>query len=146
MIHGFATMGWSCRAAFARLKVWMALKTHGFDGIGNIVSKNCQQALLLAELIEQEDGFDLCFKPTLNICCFQALSEEAPIEVLDQLNQDLATALQLKGIAVFSTTLINDRCVLRAAIVNHRCSNADIENAVKGLRVERQKLIEGKSL
>ena len=142
----YCDYGLELSRSFRALKVWMALKTHGFDGFGKIVSKNCQQTLLLAELIEREDGFELCFKPTLNICCFQALSHAATIEALDQLNQDLASALQLKGIAVFSTTLINDRCVLRAAIVNHRCSNADIENAVKGLRTERLKLIEGKSL
>ncbi len=138
----FCDYGLELSRGFRALKVWMALKTHGFDGIGQIVSKNCQQARLMATLIEQEDGFELSFKPTLNICCFQAVFSGATKRELDQFNQQIATALQLNGTAVFSTTTIDGRSVLRAAIVNHRCSNKDIEHAVKGLRTVRQHLIE----
>jgi len=42
--------------------------------------------------------------------------------------------LQLEGDAVFSTTRIQGKTVIRAAIINHRTQEADVEAAVRSVQ------------
>ena len=50
---------------------------------------------------------------------------------LDELNSQIAIELQNSGDVVFSTTKINGKTGLRAAIVNHRTVMSDIELSVR---------------
>ena len=46
------------------------------------------------------------------------------------MNEKITHQLQLSGEVVFSTTKIGGRTVIRAAIVNHRTCEADIDYAI----------------
>jgi hypothetical protein len=46
-------------------------------------------------------------------------------------NADIAIALQESGIAAPSTTLVDGRLALRAAIVNHRTTERDIDAMIE---------------
>jgi glutamate/tyrosine decarboxylase-like PLP-dependent enzyme len=59
----------------------------------------------------------------LNIVCFRYIAATGD---LDRLNADIVADLQEAGIAAPSTTTINGAVVIRAAIVNHRTTPADI--------------------
>ena len=59
----------------------------------------------------------------LNIVCFRFIAAGGD---LDRLNTDIVADLQLAGIAAPSTTTVNGGLAIRAAIVNHRTTEADI--------------------
>ena len=59
---------------------------------------------------------------SLNIVCFRYRGEDA-----DRLNARIVADLQESGIAAPSTTIIDGRLAIRAAIVNHRTEPRDID-------------------
>ena len=139
-------LGLELSRGFRALKVWTALRAHGTDALGAAISDNCRQAALMGELVEAAPELRLAAPVTLNVCCF-ALSEapgqgdgEAAGEAADERHRAIAAALQLAGDCVLSTTRIEGRTVLRAAIVNHRTTASDIRFTIGAVidEAERQ--------
>ena len=115
---------------FRALKIWTALRVHGSRALGRAISRNCELAILMASCIEGDQNLRLVRPVKLNICCFNAAPPDWDGEGQDLLNTAVAQQLQLRGEAVFSTTRIDGRTVLRAAIVNHRTRGADVEESI----------------
>ncbi len=112
---------------FRALKVWAAIEASGLEALGTAITDNCRQAALMGDLVERSDWLDLAHPVVSCLCCFTPRCGEA---------SEIATSLQLSGEAVFSTTVINDRTCLRAAIVNHRTTGDDVRAAIAA--VERE--------
>ncbi len=83
----------------------------------------------MAQLVEESDKLTLATPVVSNVCNFYVAAQEGQ----DELNANIVNSLQLSGEVVFSTTKIEDRTVIRAAIVNHRTTFQDIERSVKAV-------------
>lgn len=118
---------------FRALKVWSALRAYGSEALGQAITRNCQLAALMAQRVESSAGLRLSAAVRLNVCCFSAAPEAWDGARQDALNTTIAQQLQLSGDAVFSTTRLAGRVVIRAAIVNHRTCEADIDYAVNAV-------------
>jgi len=66
----------------------------------------------------------------MNVCCFSAAPREWNGSAQDDLNAKITSELQLSGDAVFSTTKLDGRTVIRAALTNHRTCADDIVYAI----------------
>lgn len=126
---------------FRALKVWSALRAHGLDAFARAITRNCELAALMVSCVEADHNLRLVRPVKLNVCCFSTAPAEWDGEAQDRLNATVAQHLQLRGEAVFSTTRIDGRTVLRAAIVNHRTCPADIEESVSSAAREAARLI-----
>jgi glutamate/tyrosine decarboxylase-like PLP-dependent enzyme len=115
---------------FRALKVWSALRGYGRVALGQAITRNCRLAARMAAVVESLAELQLAAPVRLNVCCFHAVQPGVDGAVLDALNERITHQLQLSGEVVFSTTKINGRTVIRAAIVNHRTCEADIDLAV----------------
>jgi glutamate/tyrosine decarboxylase-like PLP-dependent enzyme len=111
---------------FRALKVWMTLQTYGADRLGQIVDASCDVARHLAARIRREPALELLAPVALNIVCFRV---RAGLDA-DRQNREIVADLQESGIAAPSTTVIDGRLAIRAAIVNHRTVNADVDAMV----------------
>jgi aromatic-L-amino-acid decarboxylase len=107
---------------FRALKAWFTLKVYGTERLGAVISNTCALARYLAQRIEAMPALELLAPASLNIVCFRYRSEQS-----DSVNADIVVALQESGIAAPSTTTINGRLAIRAAIVNHRTQTSDID-------------------
>jgi aromatic-L-amino-acid decarboxylase len=107
---------------FRALKVWVTLQTLGADALGEAMEANCQAAAHLAGRIDASDRFDLAAPVALNIACFGVRGDQT-----GDLAREMVMALHEDGRAVPSLTTLNGRPVIRAAIVNHRTTLADID-------------------
>lgn len=125
-----ADLGPDLSRGFRALKVWMTLKTYGAERIGRMVEACCDVALHLAARIAREPLLELLAPVRLNIVCFRLRRDGAD---LDLLNGELVKDLHEAGIAVPSTTTIDGRRAIRAAIVNHRTTDADVDAMIDGL-------------
>ena len=125
-----ADLGPDLSRGFRALKVWMTLKTYGADRIGRMVEACCDVARHLAARVAREPLLELLAPVNLNIVCFRLLRDGAD---LDFLNGELVKDLHEAGIAVPSTTTIDGRRAIRAAIVNHRTTEADVDAMIDGL-------------
>jgi len=107
---------------FRALKVWLTFQTLGADAIGRAIEANCAAARRLAERVRASDVFELAAPAPLNIVCFSLKRDRE-----GALNAELVMRLQERGLAAPSTTRIGGRLVIRAAIFNHRTTEADVD-------------------
>ena len=128
---------------FRALKVWAALRAHGSDVFARAITRNCELAALMGARVQASDTLRLIYPVKLNVCCFSAAPSAWEGAAQDRLNIEVAQRLQLNGEAVFSTTRIDGRVVLRAAITNHRSAPADIEEAISAAVRETARLTRG---
>ena len=113
---------------FRALKTWFTLKVHGTRRLGAVILQTCQLAQHLKGLIEAAPQLELLAPVSLNIVCFRHRGDDP-----DALNLRIVTALQETGIAAPSTTTLQGRLAIRAAIVNHRTQVRDLEALVAGV-------------
>jgi glutamate/tyrosine decarboxylase-like PLP-dependent enzyme len=70
----------------------------------------------------------------LNINCFRFIPNlNLAIEKLDKVNEEIVILLQERGIAVPSTTRINNQIAIRVNITNHRTQESDLDILVDAI-------------
>jgi glutamate/tyrosine decarboxylase-like PLP-dependent enzyme len=110
---------------FRALKVWFMLKTYGADRIGAAISRTCEVARHLEQRVCSESKLELLAPAQLNIVCFRYRCGEA-----DRVNAHIVADLHESGIAAPSTTTVQGKLAIRAAIVNHRTQTRDVDALV----------------
>ncbi|HUP19368.1 MAG TPA: pyridoxal-dependent decarboxylase [Gemmatimonadota bacterium] len=127
----YSELGVQLSRRFRALKVWMALKVHGADGIAASVERNVAEAARLAAAIEAHPRLELAAPVPLNIVCFRYVAPDLSDERLDAVNEEILMRVQESGEAVPSSTVLNGRFVLRAGIVNQRTRDEDVDRLVE---------------
>ena len=111
---------------FRALKTWFTLKVYGAEALGASIARTCELARYLENRIAQTPELELAAPVELNIVCFRYRAEEA-----HRVNARIAVELQESGVAAPSTTVIGGKLAIRAAIVNHRTEQADLDALVE---------------
>ena len=101
----------------------MTLRTFGADRLGAVVEKCCAVARALAARVDAEPELERLAPVALNIVCFRFVASGGE---LDALNAAIVADLHEAGLPTPSTTTLNGRLGIRAAIVNHRKLELDI--------------------
>ncbi|MBB4567315.1 pyridoxal phosphate-dependent decarboxylase family protein [Rhizobium leucaenae] len=116
---------------FRALKTWFTLKTYGLKALGDSMAANCALARGLAGRIEREPALRLLAPVALNIVCFAYVGPggDAP----PQVNARIIEHLHAEGRVAPSLTHFNGQPAIRAAIVNHRTQQADIDALIDGV-------------
>lgn len=113
---------------FRALKVWFTLKTYGTERLGAVMDETCRLARALAARVSQEPALELLAPVPLNIVCFRVRHPEA-----ERVNREIVITLQEQGLAAPSTTRLHGQLAIRVAIVNHRCTEADLHLIVDAI-------------
>jgi aromatic-L-amino-acid/L-tryptophan decarboxylase len=111
--------------SFRALKTWFTLKTYGTEKLGAVITRTCALAAYLKTRIRAEPRLELLAPVQLNIVCFRYRAADA-----DKVNGDIVVDIQESGIAAPSTTVLDGKLAIRAAIVNHRTDACDIDALV----------------
>jgi len=118
----FCDYGPDLSRGFRALKVWFAFKTYGAAAIGRSIAETCRLAQALARRVDSEPELERLAPAALNIVCFRYRAEDS-----DAVNHEIVTRLQESGLAAPSTTVLDGRLAIRAAIVNHRTRLEDVD-------------------
>ena len=110
---------------FRALKVWMTWQVFGTERLGATVAQTCDLARVLAARVDREPLLQRVAPVPLNIVCFTLRGAD------DDMIRDLVADVQETGLAAPSTTVIDGRLVIRAAIVNHRTTRDEIDRLVE---------------
>jgi glutamate/tyrosine decarboxylase-like PLP-dependent enzyme len=113
---------------FRALKVWFTLKVYGTEALGASISRCCALARYLEACVRETPELELMAPVELNIVCFRYRAEDT-----NRVNDAIVVALQESGVVAPSTTRIKGQTAIRAAIVNHRTSRAEIDALVDGV-------------
>jgi glutamate/tyrosine decarboxylase-like PLP-dependent enzyme len=111
---------------FRALKVWFAFKTYGAAAMGRSIAHTCDVAQALMRRVDAEPALERMAPVALNIVCFRFMGPDS-----DALNHEIVVRLQESGVAAPSTTVLDGRLAIRAAIVNHRTRVEDVEILVR---------------
>ena len=87
-----------------------------------MIDRTCALARRLADGVAASAALELAAPVGLNIVCFSVLGREC-----GERNAEIVADLQLRGLHAPSTTTIGGRTVIRAAVVNHRTTEADVD-------------------
>jgi glutamate/tyrosine decarboxylase-like PLP-dependent enzyme len=123
-----ANSPWACdlgldlSRGFRALKTWFTLSVYGNEKLGQVVAHTCELAQYLKHKIEVTPELELLAPVALNIVCFRYCCEDA-----NRVNTELVIRLQESGIVAPSSTTLNGQVAIRAAIVNHRTTENDID-------------------
>ena len=115
---------------FRALKVWFTLRVLGAEAIGASIKRTCDLAARLAARVDAEPELERLAPVELNIVCFRYRAAGGDI---DALNARIAAMLQDAGVVAPSTTVLDGRLAIRAAIVNHRTAEAHVDALVEGV-------------
>ena len=102
----------------------MTVMTYGAHRIGRVVDYCCAMAQRLAAAIGAQPLLDLAAPVALNVVCFRYQPGN------DTMQAAIAADLQEAGKVVLSLTTWRRRTVLRAAFVNHRTDEAEVDRVI----------------
>lgn len=107
---------------FRALKTWFTIKTYGTDRLGEVMAGSCSLAQYLKTQVESNSRLELLAPVNLNIVCFRYRCDDP-----DKVNRQIVIKLQESGIAAPSTTIVNGKLAIRAALFNHRTQQSDVD-------------------
>ena len=111
---------------FRALKTWFTFIVYGTSALCGAILNTCTLAQYLRDRVAAEPRLELLAPVSLNIVCFGYRCADP-----DAVNSRIATALHERGLPAPSTTVIDGRLAIRAAIVNHRTGTAEIDRLVE---------------
>jgi glutamate/tyrosine decarboxylase-like PLP-dependent enzyme len=126
---------------FRALKLWFSWKHLGTEGFGRLIDHNMDLAAHLTSRLAAGDDFEaLPETPDLSIVCFRLVpggrerAEGLEPDALDAYQDLLQRALEVSGRGWVSTTKLRGRTYLRAGLVNHLSTEADVDRVLETLR------------
>ncbi|HYO22432.1 MAG TPA: pyridoxal-dependent decarboxylase [Flavisolibacter sp.] len=114
---------------FRALPVWFSLTAYGRRGFAWIVENNITLAKGLGERIEKETAFELAAPVRLNVVCFTTKIDRNRKEKLDAVLKQLNE----RGKVFMTPTLYKNIYCIRAALVNWRTTQVDIDIVINEL-------------
>jgi aromatic-L-amino-acid decarboxylase len=107
---------------FRALKTWFTIETFGTELLGACIEQTCRMARRLEKALETSTSFVLRAPVTLNIVCFGVADDPD-----GDLAREVVMELHESGEAAPSLTILDGTPAIRAAIINHRTHEADID-------------------
>jgi glutamate/tyrosine decarboxylase-like PLP-dependent enzyme len=129
-VEGFAFFEESLELSrrFRALKLWLSLRYHGVAEFRAAIRQDLRHARQLAGLIMAEPALELLAPVELSAVCFRWADAAEPDP--DQRNAAILAEVLRRGHVYLSNASIRGAFALRACIVNHRTTDADIAAVV----------------
>ncbi len=112
--------------SFKALKVWFTFQVYGATRLGRMMEQTCELASYLAASIQGTPQLELLAPVALNIVCFRYRASDA-----ERVNAELIVAIQESGLAAPSSTIVDGKLAIRAAIFNHRTTRDEIDQLLE---------------
>ncbi|MFI4967485.1 MAG: pyridoxal phosphate-dependent decarboxylase family protein [Gammaproteobacteria bacterium] len=123
----FSDYGPQLSRGFRALKVWLNFKAYGVDKFARLIAQNVRQAQYLKERVEAAPELELLAPVPLNVVNFRYRAKGLDEAALNDLNARILIALQERGIAAPSSTVLRGRFAIRTSITNHRSRREDFD-------------------
>jgi aromatic-L-amino-acid/L-tryptophan decarboxylase len=130
---------------FRALKIWLSLRYHGLSSFRQQILNDLECAKQLARLIDANTETELLAPVPLSAVCFRYVpgSADSNHAQLDELNLRVLQRVQRRGRVYLSNATVCNKFALRACIVNHRTTAADVEDVIDEVLKAGRKLASG---
>ena len=128
-VEGFAVFEESMELSrpFRALKLWLSLRYHGLNAFRESIAEDMRLAQTLAESIDIEPRLQRLAPVALSAVCFRFVADD---QSSDELNRRILLAVNRRGRVYLSNAVVRGRFCLRACVVNHRTTPADVGEIV----------------
>jgi glutamate/tyrosine decarboxylase-like PLP-dependent enzyme len=133
-IEGYAVFEESIELSrrFRALKLWFSLRYHGFGSFRKSIEKDLLHAQRLGNAIDREPELELLAPVELSAVCFRYVGNGSLTEhELNRVNFAILRRVIERGHVYLSNATLQSKFCLRACIVNHRTSDADIDDVTR---------------
>jgi glutamate/tyrosine decarboxylase-like PLP-dependent enzyme len=132
-VEGFAFFEESIELSrrFRALRLWLSLRYHGLRSFRAAMQKDLDLTRRLAQKIAEHSELELLAPVELSAVCFRYRRKAGDSE--EELNRQNAAILKRvveHGRVYFSNATLRGRFCLRACIVNHRTTEADVDSVI----------------
>lgn len=125
---------------FRGLRLWLPLKLLGVAPFRAALAEKIKLARYFYEQIKSTPGFEVGPYPDLSIVVYRYLPKRAKQDDADEFNRRLMRAVQKDGRIFISSTRVDGKLVLRAAILSHRTHLDEVAEAVDIIRRKARQL------
>jgi aromatic-L-amino-acid decarboxylase len=116
---------------FRALKPWLSLRYHGVRAYRDSIRTDLALARRLAAAVDARPELERLAPVALSAVCFRHRGDGRQGDAeLDRLNQELLLRVVRRGRVYLSNATIRGRFALRACLVNHRSTEADVDAVV----------------
>jgi aromatic-L-amino-acid/L-tryptophan decarboxylase len=117
-IGTFAEYGFEQTRPFRALRTWATVVALGRSGIAAHITRTNELARELATLVESEPELELALAPETSIVAFRACPAGCSSDRVEEVNRALPDAVQARGRAFVTGTVLDGRETLRACILH----------------------------
>ncbi|MFF4648508.1 pyridoxal phosphate-dependent decarboxylase family protein [Streptomyces sp. NPDC001380] len=139
----FSEYGMEQTRPFRSLKVWATIAHRGRDGIAADVARCTALARRLGGLVEKDPELELAAPVETSIVAFRHRVPGLPEEDADAVNRALPLAVQRRGRAFVTGTVLGGREALRACLLNAATTEEDLEVLLDEVRAATAELAAG---
>lgn len=144
-VNNYMDWGVQLGRRFRALKLWMVIRTYGYEGLVERIRYHISLAQDLAQRIDDHPDFERLAPTPFSTVCFRARPQVLPSSLassesaeqaddqtarieayLDELNEAIIAAVNASGVAFVSHTRLHGHYTIRIAIGNIRTSEAHI--------------------
>jgi len=123
LLTDFADLGLELSREFRGLRVWLPLHLYGVAAFRAALDEKLDLTSVAYDRLSSEPLLEVPWKPDLTVVPFCVRSsEQASRELLDRINES--------GRVVLSSTVVEDRLLLRLCILSHRTHRDRLEEAL----------------
>ncbi len=116
---------------FRALKLWLSLRYHGLTNFREAIRNDLDLAAYFAARVDAQPELERLSPVPLSAVCFRYIPKGgASPEQVDELNRQVLPKVVRRGRVFLSNATIADRFALRICIVNHRSTQADLDEVV----------------
>ena len=139
----FSEYGIEQTRPFRSLKVWATIAASGREGIARDVAHCTAMARRLGELVDAEGDLELLAPVETSITAFRYAPGGVAEALLEQVNRALPVAVQERGRAFVTGTVLAGHEALRACLINPRVAEEDLAVLVEEVRTAGAELLAG---
>jgi aromatic-L-amino-acid/L-tryptophan decarboxylase len=132
-VEGFAFFEESLELSrrFRALRLWLSLRYHGLQAFRAAIQKDLDLAERLSISISKQPGLELLAHVDLSAVCFRYIGAgHWSGEELNQRNAAILKRVVQRGRVYLSNATLRGTFCLRACIVNHRTTEADVDSVI----------------
>jgi glutamate/tyrosine decarboxylase-like PLP-dependent enzyme len=131
-IEGFAFFEESMELSrrFRALRLWFSLRYHGLQAFRAAIKKDLDLAQRLVAAIAAHPDLELLAPVALSAVCFRYRANDMTEIELNRRNAAILKRVVQRGRVYLSNATLRGKFCLRACIVNHRTTEADVDSVI----------------
>lgn len=129
----YSNYGIQLTRGFRAFKLWLSLKSFGLQNFKKAIEHGISLAEYAEDIIRKYPQWEIVSHAHLGVINFRYYNSGLALSKLNQINQKIIDDIVASGYAMISSTVLDEKTVIRLCIINPRTTQSDIINSIHKL-------------